>query len=426
MRLLSLVLLAALSLTSYAQVESQINFRGQNSEVIKIDKDINVIRPQSFQVPDTCYNAIPYQSYECHDVTRYRQQCQNIPSSQNCWTENERVCRNVTRTRQECHTGPSHQECHERPSREVCTERPTREVCHLDSNGQRRCTTVGGGRSCQTVGGGQSCNTIPGERICRNVSYTDQDCDNVPRRRCEYVPARTECRDIPYNENVCSNVTRYRQEPYACERTEYRDVSTPKKLAGTIQVHFLTNGLVEEFPLSLSVGATNAKFEAFSVVLKLLKEPNVLVILKKKTVIADETEEAISLQVDILIEIIEPKMVMPSFPTLLKSPVFKNNILSLDFEGAISAMGSVDLLFTADPKIGRTKTIAQLKASYPSDRAGVIENKINLNLAGLIQNDLAKKNHIVLKLTAPLSVLGEILNATKPVMDKAYNIDLKK
>lgn len=428
MRLFSALMFAVLSFNSLAQVESTINFRGQNAEVIKVEKNINVVRPVPYQVPDTCYNDIPYQSYECRDVTRYRQECHYVPASENCWTDHDRVCRNVIRTRQECSNGPSREVCTETPGRQVCTERPTREVCRTDSNGQQRCTTVGGGQSCQTVGGGRSCHTVPGERTCRNVSYTDTECENVPRRRCETIPGRNVCQDIPYSENVCGYETRYRQEPYACQRTEYRDVTTPKKLTGAVNVHFQTNGLVEEFPLQVSVAAPNAKFESFATTVKLLKEPQVLVILKKKEVKATESEKEIVLSGDVVFEIIEPKMVAPAFPTKLKNASFNeaNSVLALQIEGGISAQGSVDLLFTAAPKIGKKKTIAELKAAYPSDRAGVAGDKLSMNLKGKMQNDLAKKNKIELKLSAPLTIKGEVLNTKKPEMTKAYSLELKK
>lgn len=428
MRSLSALFLLVVSLTSFAQVESQINFSGQNSEVIKIDQLINVVRPVPYEVPSTCTRDIPYQNWECRDVTRYRQECSWVPSRENCWSENERVCRNVTRTREECHTGPSHQECHERPSREVCTERPTREVCRTNSHGQQTCQTVGGGQSCQTVGGGESCRTVGGDRICRDVSYTDQDCDDVPRRRCETIPGHNDCRDIPYSEEVCGNETRYRQESYACMETRYRDETTPKKLIGEIQIHFQTNGLVEEFPLHLSVAAPNAKFETFDAQLKLLKEPKVLVFLKKKEVIAKELDKEINLQGNIVIEVLTQEMVTPVFPAKFKDAAFNeaNSVLSLAIEGNISAMGSVETLITANPKIGRDKKVVELKAAYPSDRAVIAGANLNLNLAGIMEHKLAKKNQIALKLTAPLNVEGILMNAKKPVLEKAYSLELRK
>lgn len=428
MRLLNVLFLVAMSFSALAQVDSQINFRGQNSEVIKVEKNINVTRPVPYQVPDTCYNQIPYQSYECRNVTRYRQECRHIPSSERCWTDTERVCRNVTRHREECSTGPSRQVCTNTPGREVCTERPTREVCRTNPSGGQSCQTVGGGRSCTTVGGGQSCHSVPGERTCRTVSYTDQDCDNVPRRRCETIPSRTQCDDIPYSEEVCGNETRYRQEPYACERTQYRDETTVKKLVGQIDVRFETNGLVEEFPVKVTVAAPNAKFETFATDVKLVKEPKVLVFLKKKNVVANESDREIVLSGEIVMEVVNAQMVSPVFPDSIKSPAFNdsNSIMTFVLEGGISAKGSVEAKIVANPKIGKDKVVAETKAAYPSDRAGVAGNKLSLNLAGLIQNDLAKKNSVSIKLMAPMNVRGELMNASKPQSEKSYTLEFRK
>lgn len=426
MRFFSLIFLAAMSFSTFAQVDSTINFSGQNSEVIKVEKNVNVVRPVAYQVPDTCYNSVPYQSYECHDETRYRNECHYVPSSESCHTENDRVCRNVTRTREECSTGSGREVCTERPSREVCVERPTREVCRIDSSGENRCVTVGGGQSCQTVGGGQSCTTVPGERTCRDVSYTDQDCDNVPRQVCTHSPARNVCRDIPYSENVCGNETRYRQVPYACERTAYRDVTTPKKLTGQIEVRFETNGLVEEFPLQILAAAPDAKFEAFTIEAKLKKEPKVLVFLKKKMIKAKESTKEINLQGEVVFEVVTAEMITPVFPTKFANAALdtETDILSLEFEGAISALGSVEAKVVANPKIGKDRLVAELKAEYPSERAKVAGNKMSLNLKDLIQNDLKKRNQVSLKLTSKMSVRGELMNTVKPVMEKAYSLPL--
>lgn len=428
MRLLVVLFLAVLNFSVHAQVESLINFRGQNSEVIKIEKNINVTRPVAYQVPDTCYNSIPYQSYECRDVTRYREQCRYIPSSQNCWTDYDRVCRNVTRYREECSTGPSRQVCTTSPSREVCVERPTREVCRTNSSGQQTCQTVGGGQSCQTVGGSQSCHSVPGEKTCRQVSYTDQDCENVPRQRCETIPGRNQCDQIPYSEEVCGNETRYRQEPYACQRTAYRDETKVTKLSGQIDVRFETNGLVEEFPVKVSVTGVDAKFEKFNSSVKLGKEPKVLVFLKKKEIVAKETAGEINLSGEVVMEVVSADMVSPVFPTSLTNPSLNDStdILTIAFAGAVSAKGNVEAVITAHPKIGRDKQVAELKAAYPSDRAGVAQNKLSLNLKGLFQNDLAKKNSIAIKLIAPMTVRGELMNTVKPVVEKSYTIQLRK
>lgn len=428
MRFLSALFLLALSVSAVAQVESQVQFRGQNSEVIKVDKLINVIRPVPYQVPDTCVRDVPYQSYECNDVTRYRESCHYVPASQNCWSENERVCRDVTRYREECSTGPSRQVCRDNPSREVCVERPTREVCHANSRGEQVCTTVGGGQSCHTVGGGQSCTTESGDRSCRQVSYTDQDCDYVPRQRCEQIPGRNQCDQIPYSEEVCGNVTRYNQQSYACQRTLYRDVTTPKKLTGEIQVHIQTNGLVEEFAVNVSVNSKDAQFNAFESAVKLVKDPKVFVFLKKKEIKKTESEKEIALQGEIVLEVLEASQVAPVLPTQLKQASFNqnSNVLSLNIEGGISAKGSVEASITANPLIGKKKLVAEIKTEYPSKNAGVIGSVLNIKFSGLMQREIAKKNDLIIKLVSPFSSNGELLNVKKPVNEKTYVLELRK
>lgn len=428
MRLFVFAMLILHSWICLAQIESVVHFRGQNAEEIKINQSVDITRSVPYQVPSTCYNQIPYQRWECHNETRYRQDCQWIPDSQRCWTESERVCRNVPRTRQECQNGPSREICRNLPGREVCVERPRREVCHTNPQGQRSCTTVGGGQSCHTTSGTRECSTVPGERVCRHVSYTEQECENVPRRQCQHVPGRNACQSVPYAEEVCGYETRYRAEPYACQRTEYKDVTTQKKLSGEIQVHFITNGLVEEFPLMISVKALNTKFEAFESFVKLAKEPKVMVILKKKLVEHQESAEEISVSGEVVIEVVEPRMISPMFPKELKDLSFDEDksILRMIIDGPVSGVGSLEAVVKSIPKWGKSKQVAELKAKYPSERAKISGNILELNLEGLIKHKLAKKNVVMLKLTAPLSVAGELLNAQRPVLGQDYKLELKK
>ncbi len=244
----------------FAQLETTLTFNGEPQDSLKIEGLLSVIRPVTVQVQSTCVRQVPHQENVCRDVTRYRQECHNVPSSQSCSTEYNNVCRQVTRTReqcspgpsqrvchenptrqecttgpsrqvcherpsseecssgpsrqvchqnpsrQECSTGPSRQECSERPSHQVCTERPTREICHTNpTSGQQVCSTVGGGQSCTTVGGGQDCRTVPGQESCRTVGG-GQSCESVPgERTCRTVPGGQACASIP-GEQSCRTV----------------------------------------------------------------------------------------------------------------------------------------------------------------------------------------------------------------------------
>jgi hypothetical protein len=423
MRTLLMLMLACLPLLAQAQVERQIIFQGQNAEVIKIDKQVTVVNKVPYEVPSTCTRDVPYQSYECRDVVRHREQCSWIPSSERCWTETDRVCRPVTRSRQECSSGPSRRECTSIPSREVCTDRPTRTVCRTGADGRERCTEVGGGRSCQTVGGGQSCRDVPGERVCRTVNYTEQDCDNVSRRRCETIPGRNQCHSIPYTENVCGNETRYRSESYACTRTQYRDVSTAKKVSGEVRVHIVTNGLVEEFPFLVSVNPVSQEYEAFKIDVKLVKEPKVFVVLRKKNIkIASASAKEIVLEGNVTLEVLEPRMIQVAFPVITAAAINEDtSVLKVNLQGPISADGSFELELNH-----KRRTLAELKALYPSERAKVSESAgkltLEFSLKDLLQGRLRKrKMEMKLKLMAPLNIQGSILNVTQPVTEKVYD-----
>jgi RNase P/RNase MRP subunit p29 len=414
---------------AFAQVESVIEFRGQNAEVIKVDEQLTVSRPQQFQVQSTCQRDIPYESRECRNEIRYREQCQWIPPSQRCWTDTRRVCQNVTRTRRECSAGPSTQVCRDVPGRQVCTQQPTREVCRTDSNGQRRCTTVGGNQVCNTVGGGRECSSVPGPEICRNVAYSTQDCNNVPYQRCEGVPGRNQCRQVDYIEQVCGNVTRYRQESYACTKTETRNVPVEKKIAGDIEVQFKTNGIVEEFPLKVNIVAKNPQPESFDLEVSLGKNPKeIYVILLNKNLEVKETADEISLSGEINLELIQERIFAPVFPSQLSSAVFnkKDSTLSMVIEGQISAFGDVKLRLENVLKNGQKKLIALVSEQYPGPRVKIEGNKLIINLKDLMKNSLSKKNQLSLQLSVPAFKGGVILNNKRPELEKSYQMQVKR
>jgi hypothetical protein len=283
----------------FAQLETTLNFNGELQDSLKIDGLLSVIRPVTIQVPGTCVRQVPHQENVCRDVTRYRQECHNVPSSQSCSTQYDNVCHPVTRTReqctagpsqrvchenptrqectsgpsrqvchdrppreectsgpsrqvchqnpsrQECSSGPSRQECSERPSRQVCTERPTHQVCHTNPvSGQQVCATVGGGQSCQTVGGGQDCRTVPGEQSCRTVGG-GQSCDSVPGDRicrtvsdgqaCATIPGEQSCRTVGGGQS-CETVP----GDDICRTVSYQDQEceqVPREVCRTIPSH---------------------------------------------------------------------------------------------------------------------------------------------------------------------------------------------
>lgn len=491
-----LVILATMfSSLAFGQIESVINFNGQNADIVKIDQAVSLVRQLQVEVPSTCTRQVPYESYECRDVTRYRQDCSWVPSAQQCWEEPERVCRTVTRTRQECHNGPgrrvctdipvrevctdrpdrqecttvtrhreecstgsSREVCHDVPSREVCTNRPTREVCRPGPGGRQVCSTVGGGRVCNQVGGGRQCRTVPGERTCRQVPYQDrqcrtvdggrscttvgggqtchdvegprvcrdvpyhhEDCTTVQRRQCREIPGHNECRDIPYTEQVCAMETRYNTESYACTRSETVNQTVVKQLKGEINVKFLTNGLVEEFPLTVLLNQPPEGSSDYSLKLSLNKEPKVLVIAREAGVEAIEGEKEINLEGEVILEILEPAMVAPAFPQEFSQVSLNQETrhLTMIFKGQVSASGSVEVNVERRNWLGRRSVVAHLKADYPSEKVKVDGDKLIIDLSGELESKLNKLS-VDLKMSAAISVDGVLLNTKKPTTEAAY------
>lgn len=416
------------TLTS-AQIETQFTFNGQNAEVLKAEKKIVVVTPEQVEVPSTCYRQVPVGEREvCRNETRYRQECSWIPSSQRCWTETDRVCRPVTRTRQECSNGPSRQVCTDRPSRTVCTERPTRQVCTTRPDGRQHCTTVGGGQHCREVGGGRDCHTVPGERHCRNVTYTDSVCETVPRQRCETVPGRNDCRDIPYSVPVCNMETQYETESYACTRTETVNRTAEKTIKAEINVQISTNGLVEEFPMAITLKETSSQFKAFTIDAKLLKEPSIFVVLMKKEVkIADTTAKEIVLKADVVLEVLSKEMLPISFPTAIHKASIdeKTKKMTVVFEGPISAQGEVDFKITHKAFLSSTKTLVEMKDVFPGAKIelGQVEDKaaLNIDISDAIKRELKKKNmKLKFSLKSEMNLRGELMNTMKPETSKLY------
>lgn len=429
-RNLALLVFLLVPTITHAQLDSQFTFNGQNAEVLKAEKKITVVTQETVQVPSTCSRQVPNGQIEvCRNETRYRQSCSWIPASERCWNDTDRICRSVPRTRQECSTSPGRQVCTDRPSRTVCTERPTRHVCTTRPDGRQHCTTVGGGQHCTQVGGGRDCRTVPGERHCRTVTYTDQECDNVTRRRCETVPGRNECTSVPYSERVCGMETQYRTETYACTKPETRTHSTEKVVRAETNVQILTNGLVEEFPVSVSLKEKSQEHSAFSVETKLLKEPKVFVVLKKQDAkVSASTEKEILVKGSVVLEILSQEMLPISFPVSVVSASITEATkkLVIVFEGAVSAQGAVDLQITHNTFLSAKKTIAELKAEYPSKQVelGEMDGKaaLSIDLTDAIKNELKKKNmKLKLSLTSALNLQGELMNTTKPETSKLYD-----
>ena len=404
-RKFALSLISLLPLVSHAQLETQFLFNGQNSEVLKVEKEVDVTVMVQREVPSTCYTRKPYQYEHCQDEPRSRQECSWVPSRQECHNESDQVCRPVTRTRQECSGGGT---------RQVCVERPTRHVCRTNGRGQE---------VCQTVGGGQSCHDVNEPGSCRTVSYTEQECHTESRPRCETVPGHQECGSVTYYERVCRTETGYESEPYSCTLTELVPEVVKKKVSNEVNVQILTNGIVEEFPVKISA---LPKAEAQESVVTLGKEPKAFVVAQKKSVkVAKNTDKELSLKTNIVLEILEESMLPISLPTSIAEASLdeKTQELLVVLEGSLSGVGSAEVLITHDTRFSRLKKIAEFKTEYPSKGAelGQVGEKIalRLSLKDRLLNPIEKRNmRLSLKLAAGLNLQGQILNVKKPVTEK--------
>lgn len=405
---------------SSAQVEGQFRFNGQNSEVLKIEKTVKVKRMIPREVPSTCTREVPYEINVCRDVARSRQECVKVPAGQTCEDVSEEVCKPVTRTREECTEGPSRRVCHYESSSQQCHERPTREVCRISPTGREVCNTVGGGEYCTTIPGGQVCEEEAGAETCRNVSYRDEDCTEVTRRRCTKVPAHNECRDVAYTENVCGMETQTRTEQYTCTRTELFPEETERKLTGSINVQILTNGLVSEFPIAFTLKEVDEKFEAFTLKAALKKEPKVLVVLKKAVVkTVSETKEEIVLDGQMIFEVLESKMLPLEFPSKIKSATLDKATKKLQvvFVGTIPGNGNFEFGLL-DKKV----PVLSFKDFYPSEKAALVQvgTRIAMDLSVGDITSSAKKFAMDLKLVSPVNYGGELLNGVKPKTEREF------
>lgn len=422
------------TLTS-AQVESQFVFNGQNSDVLKAEKAIVVITPEEVQVPSTCTRQVPTGEIRvCRDETRYREECSWVPSSESCRTEYNQVCNSVSRSREVCSGGGSRQECSTIPSRTECYDRPTNEVCTTLPDGTPHCTTVGGGQTCQEVGGGQHCTTVYDQPTCHTEYYSDQECTSVPENRCETIPGRNDCSSIPYSENVCGMEMQYRTESYACTRTVIVNKEEKKILKAETTIHIDTNGLVDEFQAQISIKEKSSQFKDFSIDVKLLKEPKLFVVLKKKEVkLTSSTAKEIGLKANLVFEVLTKEMLPISLPQEITSAVFHESTkkLTLVIGGKLSAKGNVEMSLSKKELFGR-KLVAELKGSYPTKliEVGAVEGKpaLSIDLKNAMKANPKKSMKLKFILEAEMDIKGVLLNATKPELKKEFpsiNVNMK-
>ncbi len=211
----SAIAILIFSSSSFASDTSVIDFYGQENDLLTLDTTDTVTRYRDRVVDSTCTRQIPYQTQECANETRYRQQCDWQAGRNICNTTYENVCRNERRTRRECTNQPGQQRCRITQPTQICR------------NGR-----------CRTEPGRRICDNGPSRQVCRNVNYNERVCNREPRRTCHFEPGRNVCTQVPYQEYICRDVTRYRTETYACRRNIQEPYQVNRKVSADVNVEY--------------------------------------------------------------------------------------------------------------------------------------------------------------------------------------------
>lgn len=200
-------------------------------------------------------------------------------------------------------------------------------------------------------------------------------------------------------------------------------------LKATTNVQILTNGLVEEFPVLVSIKPTNDLYSSFILEAKLLKQPKLIVVVKKNNIkiVNSSSPSVLQLEGTLVLEVMTNEMFPVSFPTEVSSAMIEQDAqkMTIVFEGGISAQGSVDLIVTHKAFLARAKTIVELKQDYPSKtiELGQVQNKaaLSIDLKEIEVGELKKKNmKMNLTLSSSANLQGTVLNDTKPATTKLY------
>lgn len=221
--------------------------------------------------------------------------------------------------------------------------------------------------------------------------------------------------------------TRYRVETYACVETRRIERKVEKTIKAETEVQILTNGIVEEFPMSVALQASE-DYKKFQVQTSLVKQPSVFVVLKKQQAkVESATAKEIIVKSTVVLEILKQEMLPISFPTAIaKASVDKETKkLTIEFEGDISPVGSIALRMTYKPFLRSVRTVAELKGSYPSEeiQLGVVGEKaaLSIDLSKSLQHELMKKNMMFrIDMASEMNLQGEILNEKKPETKKEF------
>ena len=344
LKLISTIFLLLVSTFSFAIEMQTILFNGQAEDFLKLDTVNTVTRYRDREVDSTCTREVPYNSYECHTETRYRQQCSWQPGRNVCQTEYENICRNVTRTRRECTTQRGQQRCRMTQPTQICR------------NGR-----------CRTEPARRICEDGPARQVCNNVPYTERECTREPRQRCSQEPGRNVCSNVPYQENVCANVTRYRSESYSCRRTISEPYTVDRKVKADVDVQYkgATNNAEAELSfLLLESGDVAVDVADFSPVQK-------LVAVEKNLSIEEKPNRTLT-SGNLLVQFLNKEKVLAPVSEGIKNVVLKTSEVLFNV-GTISHPKKlkVELRIVRDGAFSSAKTI--LSESLSSDQFEIID-----------------------------------------------------
>ena len=151
-----------------------------------------------------------------------------------------------------------------------------------------------------------------------------------------------------------------------------------------------------------------------------------MVVVKEKNIQATELDKEIFLTGEIVIEVFEAQMVEPIFPENMNEARFdeETEILTVKMNGRLSQEGQIELVIHSRPKWGSDKKVAELKSSFPSSRVRVENGMMIVNLSGLMDHRLVKRNDVDMKVVSSLLLKGEVLNAPRAPLSRDYFFNL--
>lgn len=148
-------------------------------------------------------------SFQTSEVkTKYRTELQDSICTRVTGTRTERVCGNVTRYVEECRNIPAD---------EVCND-VERVVCHDVTDYDEDCSSGGSEVVCEEINGRRICRTVSSGGSCSSYPTTRRVCENVSDVECTNIPAHRECENVARTSYECHNETVNVTENYKCKK----------------------------------------------------------------------------------------------------------------------------------------------------------------------------------------------------------------